>query len=168
MVKQILTFHPLPHLFKVNRMNFDRRKRIASGLLDRLPKKMRKLLSDKQFIRFFCIGGSCAILTLVLMYVLTTLLNVHYIISTIIVWFSTNFIGFYFNKKYTFKTHKSYFWRELYKYYGVMLSSCFLNVGLMYFFVSLLSIWYLLANVIVIGILFFYNFLMHKNWSFKK
>lgn len=148
-------------------MNTDRRKWVFSSLLEHLSRKIQRVLSNKQFVRFFVIGGLCALLTLMMMYILTTLLGIHYIISTIIVWFLTNFVGFYFNKLYTFKTHKSRFWRELYKYYIVMLSSCFLNVVLMYFFVSLFLIWYLFANIIVIGILFFYNFFMHKNLSFK-
>ncbi len=134
---------------------------------DPLFKRIKNVLSSKQFIRFFSIGGSCALLTLALMYLLTDILNIHYAISTAMTWFSTNFIGFYFNKKYAFQTQKSRFWHELKKYYSVMFSSFLINLALMYFFVSIISMWYLFANILVIVILFFYNFLMHKYWSFK-
>jgi putative flippase GtrA len=39
---------------------------------------------------------------------------------------------------------------------------------LMYLLVDVLHIWYLYANVIIAASMIIYNFLMHKNWSFKK
>jgi len=148
-------------------MKFLRHKKSDSKFFIGLSKKAKNVLYSKQFTLFFSVGASCALLTLTLMYLLTSLLNIHYLTSTSFTWFSTNFIGFYLNKKYTFKTSGNLFWRELRKYYGVMFSSFLINLALMYFFVSLISMWYLFANVLVIGILFFYNFVMHKRFSFR-
>jgi putative flippase GtrA len=128
---------------------------------------MRSLIKNK-FIKFSFVGATCAFLSLGGLYFFTTILKIHYLISTMLTWISTNFIGFYLNKRYTFKTKKKRFWYELVRYYIVMFSSFLANLLFMYFLVSRLHIWYLHANFIVIIFFTFYNFLMHKNWSFKQ
>jgi putative flippase GtrA len=69
-------------------------------------KKYKKIKENKLFT-FLCIGGFCAALNLVLMYIFTSLLRVHYLLSFILVFLIGNSIGFYFNKNYTFKTKKN-------------------------------------------------------------
>lgn len=129
--------------------------------------KIRDLLNLRIF-RFLGVGGFCAGLSLIMMYVLTSLIHINYLISTFITIIATNFIGFYLNKYYTFQTKKKLFWRELWKYYSVMLSSYILNVFAMYVLVDLVNIWYLYANILLMAILTPFNYLFHKKWSFKK
>ncbi len=129
--------------------------------------KIRQILSSK-FFRFSVVGAFCNLLNLVSLYFFTTILNLHYILSTIISIVFLNSLGFYLNKRYTFKTNKKYFWVELWKYHTVMFSSFLSILLLMYLLVDVLHIWYLYANVIIAASMIIYNFLMHKNWSFKK
>lgn len=125
-------------------------------------------LLNLRIFKFLGVGGFCAGLSLVIMYGFTSVLGVNYLISTIISIVVTNFIGFALNKYYTFQTHKKLFWREMWKYYSVMLSSYILNVIIMYFLVDFINIWYIYANILLIVILTPYNYLLHRNWSFKK
>ncbi len=129
--------------------------------------KVRQIVRSK-FLRFSIIGAFCNILNLVSLYFFTTLLNLHYIFSTIISMIFLNTLGFYLNKRYTFKTKQKHFWSELWKYHTVMFSSFLSILLLMYLLVDILHIWYLYANIIISIGMVLYNFLMHKNWSFKQ
>lgn len=131
-----------------------------------LKLKVIKILRSK-FLRFCLVGGFCALLNLFILYILTTILNWHYILSTIFLMFSVNVLGFYLNKRYTFKTEKKRFWRELWKYQTVMFSSFITILLLMYLLVDVFRIWYIYANIIITVGTTSYNFLMHKNWSFR-
>jgi putative flippase GtrA len=122
---------------------------------------------DKKFLRFACIGALCASLNLGSLYLLTNILKINYLISTIIALIYINFIGFYLNKYYTFKTHRKRFWQELWKYYSVMFSGFIINLFFMYLLVDVFHVWYLYASLILTVCFIIYNFLMHKNWSFK-
>lgn len=130
-------------------------------------KKKRKYSQLKKILRFFNVGLLCAGLNFSLLYCLTTLFNIHYLFSTFLSLIFVNFIGFYLNKYYTFKTHKNRFWRELWKYYSVTLSSFLWNLILMYIFVDILGIWYLHGSLTITVIFIIYNFLLHQYWSFK-
>jgi putative flippase GtrA len=137
-----------------------------------LPKKnhRRKPFSMKlrrQFAKFVMVGLLCSTLNLLMLYVLISYFNINYILSTLIALLSINFLGFYLNKYYTFQTSKRKFWKELWKYYSVMFSSFLLNLFFMYVLVGVFKMWYIYASLtITIGFLF-YNFLMHKSWSFR-
>lgn len=119
-------------------------------------------------LKFLSVGGFCAGLSLMMMYALTSLAGISYLISTVITIIITNFIGFALNKFYTFKTHQKLFWREMWKYYSVMLSSYMINIMLMYVLVDFINIWYIYASMILIVLLTPYNYLLHRYWSFRK
>jgi putative flippase GtrA len=147
-------------------INFFRKKVNKSNSFK--AKKKRAIINfNSQFIRFAIVGGFCAALNLISLYVLTSLLKINYMLSTLIALIGINFLGFYLNKYYTFETDKSRFWQELWKYYSVMFSSFLLNLFFMYLLVDIFKMWYIYASItITIGFII-YNFLMHKNWSFK-
>jgi putative flippase GtrA len=123
--------------------------------------------NQRKFLKFIIVGGLCACLNLISLYVLTTVLDLHYLISFIIVFLLGNFIGFCLNKYFTFKTKTKHFLKELWKYYSVMLTTFGINLMFMYIFVDILKIWYLLSSAIIIAVCTIYNFFMHKKWSFK-
>lgn len=87
--------------------------------------KIRDLLNLRIF-RFLGVGGFCAGLSLIIMYVLTSIIHINYLISTVITIIVTNFIGFYLNKYYTFQTKKSYFGVS----YGNTIALCYLVISL--------------------------------------
>jgi putative flippase GtrA len=121
-----------------------------------------------QFLRFFFIGGFCASLNILILYILTGILNLHYSFSILIQTLVVNSIGFYLNKKFTFKKNKDSFWREFLKYHTVMFSSFLLVLLLMFLFVDIFHVWYLFSFFIVSVIMISYNFISHKKWTFKK
>ena len=133
-------------------------------------KSKTKKISQNQFFRFLLIGGFCTLQNIFWLYLLTTILGLHYIISTIILMFTVNSLGFYLNNRFTFKqygqTWRS-FLRKLLKYHTVMLSSFLTILLLMYILVDILQIWYLWANILITIGTTLYNFTIHKKWTFK-
>jgi putative flippase GtrA len=120
-----------------------------------------------KFATFAAVGGFCALLSLAILWLLTSWLGVHYLVSTMITFLITTPVGFWLNKILTFRTRREYARIEWPRYFLIMSVSFASSLALMYLLVSVLGLWYLLANVIVIGLLLVFNFLTHDRWSFR-
>jgi putative flippase GtrA len=121
-----------------------------------------------QFLRFLFVGGFCASLNILILYILTGILHFHYLVSVLVQTVAVNTIGFYLNKRFTFKKRKDGFWKGLIKYNSVMISSFLIVSILMYFLVDVLHIWYLSSFVIVTISTIIFNFVFHKKWTFNE
>ena len=128
---------------------------------------MQKKINETRIFRFILVGGLCTILNIVFLYLLVTVLQIHYLFSFILVFVGGNFIGFYLNKYYTFRTKTRNLWKELWKYYSIMLSSFGINLILMYIMVKYLNVWYIYATIIITIGCTVYNYFLHNNWSFR-
>src|ERR687886_821537 len=102
---------------------------------------IHKILHNN-FFRYSIIGAFCAFQNIAILYFLKSILNLHYIFATIIQMIFVNSIGFYLNKRYTFKTRINNFWRELWKYHSVMFYGFLMVLALMYLLVDIFNIWY--------------------------
>lgn len=119
------------------------------------------------FFRYSIIGAFCAFQNIVILYFFTTILNLHYIFATLLQMIFVNTVGFYLNRRYTFKTKIDNFWQELWKYHTVMVSGFLIVLMLMYLLVDILHIWYLYSFIIITIGMTAFNFLIHKKWTFK-
>ncbi|TYQ30716.1 GtrA family protein [Pseudanabaena sp. UWO310] len=133
-----------------------------------LKSKASYVSLENQFLRFFMVGGFCAFLNIVILYILTGILNFHYLLSVLIQTVVVNYIGFYLNRRFTFKRTKGEFWEGLAKYYAVMISSFLMVSSLMYLLVDIFHVWYLYAFVLITIMMMIFNFLSHQKWTFKK
>jgi putative flippase GtrA len=129
---------------------------------------LKKIIYEKrEIIKFSIVGALCLTFNISILWILTDKFAVEEMIATIIGFFFSNLLGFFLNKYFTFKATNTNIWKEIYKYYAVMTSSFIANLFLMFILVKLLNIWIVYASL-MIGIIFYiYNYLMHKNWSFK-
>ena len=131
-----------------------------------------KTLFKSGFLKFLLVGLFCTLQNVFWLYLLTTILKFHYLVSTIILMITVNSLGFYLNKRYTFETDKTRtiksVFKELIKYHTVMLSSSLIILGLMYVFVDIFRIWYILSNLVISIGMSIYNFLIHKIWTFNR
>jgi putative flippase GtrA len=123
---------------------------------------------NKTLIRFLGVGTVCAAYNLAVLYYLTSIFRFYYLFSFILVFVTGNFLGFYLNKRYTFKTRKDLFWKELLKYYSVMMSNFILGFVLMFVMVNILKIWYFYAMILLTIAGTVCNYWLHSKWSFKK
>jgi len=119
-----------------------------------------------KFLTYAVMGGICALLNLLVLWTLTSVLGVHYLVSTMISFFTLTPVGFWLQKLVTFRTPRAAAPVEWPRYFVTMGSSFAANVGLMYLLVSLLGLWYLAASVVVTLLLLATNFLVNDRWSF--
>ena len=120
-----------------------------------------------KFLRFVLVGSLGYISSILIIYLLTEKLKLHYIISWQVAWFFSNLLTFSINKLYTFNSKKRSFWFEIWRYYLVNSSSLFFAIIGVYVMVEAFRVNYLMASVLVSLISLFYNFILHKKWSFK-
>lgn len=135
-----------------------------------MKKRKNWLLRDIyswKFLRFVLVGSLGYISSILIIYLLTEKLKLHYIISWQVAWFFSNLLTFSINKLYTFNSKKRNFGFEIWRYYLVNSSSLFFAIIGVYVMVEAFRVNYLMASVLVSLISLFYNFILHKKWSFK-
>ena len=136
-----------------------------------MPARLRPLASQPgatRFLKYSLAGAACALLNLVLLWLLTSVVGLHYLVSTMIAFFALTPIGFWLQKLFTFQTPRAAAPIEWPRYFITMGSSLFANLLLMYVLVSLLGLWYLAASVVVTLLFLVMNFLVNDRWSFAR
>lgn len=120
----------------------------------------------RKIIVFLAVGGFCAALNLVVQWLCTSIVGLHYLLSTLISFFTITPIGFWLNKLKTFGTPRALAREEWPRYFVTMAASLALNLALMYLLVSILGMWYLAAALVVTVALVAANFVTHERWTF--
>lgn len=119
-----------------------------------------------KFLTYAIVGALCTLVNLAVLWVLTSVVGLHYLVSTMISFFTLTPVGFWLQKMVTFRTPRQAARVELPRYFATMGSSFAANLGLMYLLVSLVGLWYLAASVVVTVFLLAANFLVNDRWSF--
>jgi len=119
-----------------------------------------------KFLSYAMVGGICAGLNLAALWLLTSKLGLHYLLSTLLAFITLTPMGFWLQKLVTFRTPRAAAPIEWPRYFATMGSSLAANLALMYLLVSVLGIWYLAASVLVTALLLAGNFLVNDRWSF--
>ena len=119
-----------------------------------------------KFLSYAAVGGTCFVLNLAALWVLTSVAGLHYLLSTMIAFFSLTPVGFWLQKLVTFRTPRAAAGIEWPRYFVTMGSSFAANIGLMYVLVSLLGVWYLAASALVTVALLATNYAVNDRWSF--
>jgi len=127
----------------------------------------RPLALPARFSVFVLVGGFCLALNTAALWVLTSGIGLHYMLSTILAFFAITPLGFLMNKVLTFRTRREYAPIELPRYFTAMAASFAANIALMYLLVSVLGVWYLAASLMVAVLLVSFNFLTSDRWSFR-
>lgn len=119
-----------------------------------------------KFLSYALVGGGCTLLNLAVLWLLTSKLGMHYLLSSLISFFTLTPVGFWLQKLLTFRTSRAAAAVEWPRYFVTMGSSLAANLGLMYVLVSLLGVWYLASSLIVTLFLLATNYLVNDRWSF--
>lgn len=120
-----------------------------------------------RFAAFGLVGALCLGLNTLVLWVLTSGLEIHYLASTAIAFSTITPLGFLLNKVLTFRTRREYAIVEFPRYVSAMALSFLANIALMYLLVSVFGLWYLLASLLVAVTLVVVNFLASDRWSFR-
>jgi putative flippase GtrA len=132
-----------------------------------LGKRVKKELNlVRQIADFGVISLSAAILQLSMMFIMTSVFGVYYLISGVVSFFITTMISFILNKRFTFHSKAGGIICEE-RFFGVAFASIFVNVILLYILVAMLGIYYLYSQVVIGLVLFTLHYFVHKYWTFK-
>jgi putative flippase GtrA len=120
-----------------------------------------------RFLAYAAVGGACAALNLAALWLLTSGLGLHYLVSTMLAFLALTPVGFVLQKAMTFRTARAAAAVEWPRYFATMGTSFAASFVLMYVAVDLLGIWYLAANVLITVLLLATNYLVNLRWSFR-
>lgn len=138
---------------------------------------MKKLLDIpfvRQFISYFFVGGIAAIVEWVFFALFSNVLDIHYIIATCLAFVFSTAANWGLGRLWTFKDNTSYVNKkaqEIFLVFAVSAIGLLLNMGLMYLFVTVLSlntsILKTISKIVATGIVFFWNFFIRKYVVYK-
>lgn len=118
-------------------------------------------------IRFIISGGTSAAVDLLALYILNSVLELHYLPSAIIAFIIAFGVSFTLHKFWTFKSHGERAQKQAVMYLGTSLFSLALNTLLMYIFVGKFHFMVLVAQFIVGIIVAFVSYFLSHNFVFK-
>jgi putative flippase GtrA len=124
--------------------------------------------TQRSFLKFAVTGGVCFGVNLAILYVGTSMLGWHYLLSMMVSIASVTALGWAMNRQWTFRVARPPSIGEFARYSGVTFLSCAIALGLMALLVSGLGIHYLVANMSIAAAMTSVNFIAHKDWSFRR
>lgn len=120
-------------------------------------------------LKFGLIGISGMLINLGILYVLTDFAGFFYLISGFIAFLVSVFWNFSFNKVWTFKeNYKHKTTSKFLKFFLVSGGGLVVNMFFLWFFTEVTEIYYMISQVLAIGIAFIVNFIGNKIWTFRK
>ena len=141
------------------------RKKKSDFKLDVLKQKR----TIKQYPKFFIAGVIGIVINLFILYTLTELFSVYYLISAIIAAFISATCNFMINKTWTFKEDiEEKFWQKYLKFGIVWITVISISLGILYLLTEYLHLYYLVSQIIALTVVGFISFLAHKIWVFEK
>ena len=136
------------------------------NLIGYLPYKKNVI---KEFFKFGIVGAIGTLLNISILYLLTEKAGFYYILSAIfsfIVAMTSNFI---LNKLWTFKENIKLGIGKKYLQFGLIsVTALLVNLFFLYIFTELFGIYYIISQILAIGIALIINFLGNKIWTFNK
>ena len=139
---------------------------------------MKQLLSKeglKQLISYVFVGGIAAIVEWVFFWFFSNVLNLNYILATVLAFMFSTAANLILGRVWTFKDNKAYEGKrvkETVLIYAVSALGLLFNMLLMYLFVSVIgwntSFLKVISKILSTGIVFFWNFFIRKLVIYRK
>ncbi len=129
--------------------------------------RMIERLTRHVFVRFFISGGTSAMVDLVLLYILNSVVGVHYLLAATLAFIGAFGVSFTLHKYWTFKSHAEETHRQVVMYLFASLLSLVLNTILIYVFVDRFHIQVLLSQIFVGLIIASFSFFLSHKFVFK-
>lgn len=120
-------------------------------------------------LKFGLVGVSGMLVNLGILYILTEFAGFFYLVSGFVAFLIAVSWNFSFNKVWTFK--ESYKHKTTLKFFKFLLVSSgglVVNLLFLWFFTEIIGTYYMVSQVLAIGIAFIVNFIGNKIWTFRK
>ncbi|MBI4090634.1 MAG: GtrA family protein [Candidatus Komeilibacteria bacterium] len=123
----------------------------------------------RQLIKFSIVGAANTIIDFSVYFVLTRYAQTPFLLASTISWLLAVTSSFTFNKFWTFRVRGMQGIRTQYvKFFLVSVVSLAVSLFTLWLLVAQFGIHDLLAKIVTIGIVVFWNFFMNKFWTFKR
>ncbi len=123
--------------------------------------------SLRRFLCYALVGASTLSFDLVLLYIATSLLGFPYYISTPASFLIAVSINYFISRRYVFKGTERAVHHGYAYFIGVALLGAFITTSLVALLVTSLHLYYLLARILVAGIIGIGNYLFNLHLNFK-
>jgi dolichol-phosphate mannosyltransferase len=121
----------------------------------------------KKFLKYNLAGSFQFIVDLFLLWFFTEIIGFYYLVSAFISVVVSSIIGYSLNKNYVFQKSK----RNFLHGYGIFLTittvKIFVIIGILFFFVDVLKIYYLLSRILTGLIIVIIMYILHTKLTFK-
>ena len=120
--------------------------------------------------RFYVVGGSTTLLQLVLLFLLTDMLGIWYLLSAVIALLLSFMGNFYFNRVWTFSSGvrgKKGVTLQWCRFLVTGTTAMVLQVAVLYALSEFIMLWYMLSAAIAVVLVSLLNYLMNRNWVFR-
>jgi len=125
-----------------------------------------------KMIQFGSVGGLMIILNVEILYILTNLLGIYYIISAILSYLLLTVLSFSLNEKWTFNSVTNHArenpWHRLATYYIISISGMSLNIIILFLLTEFGNVYYLYSSIIASLLVFFWNFSLNKKITWRE
>ncbi len=116
-----------------------------------------------QFLQYILVGGVCTIIDFTILYLLTTYVGIHYLVSSSISFSIAVLLNWFLCTYWVFQYHKIKQQSEEFIYYVfISLLGLLLNTLLMWFFTEICGSWFMFSKLFSACITLFYNFFARK------
>ncbi len=127
------------------------------------------LFLDKHLvIRYLISGGLSSAIDILLFSLMIQMFGLHYIPSAAISVTVSFFARFYLQKVFAFKDRGLNVHKQIIMYSMLYASSMIMTTFFLYIFIGLLHIWYLIAQVMTIGIIAGISFFVYRYFIFRQ
>lgn len=121
-----------------------------------------------QVLRYLISGGSAGVTNLATLFVMVHFFHVWYLLSAIVAFLVAVFVSFLMQKYFTFNDYnKEKIKKQSLLYFAIQVFNLGPNTLLLYIAVDKLGIHYLLAQILVLGVIAIYTFFLFKHLVFS-
>ena len=133
------------------------------------PRRVSLLVEQYKIgIKYVISGGTAAVVDLGLLFLLTEIAGIWYLLSAVIAFICSLFTAFLLHKFWTFREHSLHRITKQFVFFTlVALFNLGLNTLLLYLAVEVWHVWYLAAQFVIMGALAFMNFVINKTVTFR-
>jgi glycosyltransferase involved in cell wall biosynthesis len=120
-----------------------------------------------ELMRYLLIGGSCAVLDLILLFSFVNYLHIWYLYAATASFIIVSTLGYFGQKYFSFRNYENNHGKQIPVFFAVAGIGLLLNAGFMFTFVSIIGLWYILASVMTKFLVLIWNFFANKKITFK-
>lgn len=120
-----------------------------------------------RFLKYIVVGFSTFLFDLLLLYILTDILFVNYVLSAGVAFLIAVSINYYLSRTFVFNRTTREFVGGYYWFIAIAGIGMLAVMGLMFLFVAIFGWYYLVSRVVIAGIVGLWNYVMNLFFNFK-